>query len=395
MKRRAGVIARWGPRLALAFTFVAVVAGFLLPQTAGVEAVFNRIFGLAFAVVGFLAARASDGRRIGWLCLAIGATAVAFDVLFGYAATRGPGAVWAYWAGNWVSQVQPVLTIIVLPAVFPTGRSLGPRWRWLVPTSFVVLAMAVLSSALDPDDYEIGDVALGSNPVPFEGTEVVIDVLFLGTLVGGLVCVVAALLSIALRFRRSGGVERQQLRWLFAGVVALAVFVAIVMAAFAAGLSDGVVVDSAMGIVMLSVPVAIGVALTRYRLYDLDRLISRTVAYTLLLALLAATYLGLVVTLGAGARAVTGESGDLVVALSTLAVAAMFQPLRRRLRTVVDRRFNRARYDADRTVEAFGRGLRDQVSLEAVVGELARTAGGAIHPRSVGVVLLERAGGTR
>lgn len=386
---------RWSPRIAFGLTVVGVLVGtFLLPVAEPVEPLFSRLNGFAFAVVGFLATRRPEGRRIGWLCLAVGLALVGFDVTAGYAETRGPGAVWAYWAGEWLSLVQPVLVMVVLPAVFPTGRSLGPRWRWLVPTAVLLLVVAMVSVATADDVYEVEAGPLGRNPLAAPGVDAATEWVFVVVALGALVCAVAAMTSLVLRFRRSRGVERLQLRWLLTGVVGLVGLVLLVVALGAlapVGVADGPlaesVIDGTFGMLLLVLPTSIGVALTRYRLYELDRLLSRTVAYSLLIALLAAVYLGLVVALGAAARALSGESGDLVVAVSTLAVAALFQPVRQRTQEFVDRRFNRARYDAARTVDAFGRELRDQLSLDAIVAALRSTASATVQPGSVGVVL--------
>lgn len=375
--------------IALVLTAAAVIAGtFVLPPAQAVEAILTRLLGLAFAVVGYLAVGAPKGRRMGWLCIAIGVVTVGFDIGLGYAETRGPGAAWAFWTGTVLSQASPVLILMVLPAWFPTGRVLGPRWRWLDPVAAVVLLLAMTAAATDGDlQVLVGDGVLGRNPFPLQVSESVEEVLFLAVAGLGTVCIVGALTSLVLRFRRSRGVERQQLRWLVAGVLAAVLSMGVILVGFVLGLEDGPLVDGAFGVAMLTQPAAIGVALTRHRLYDLDRVVSRTVAYAAVAAVLAGGYLASVVVLGAFARAVSGESGDLVVALSTLAVAAIFQPVRRRVRAAVDRRFDRARYDAAQTIDDFGRGLRDEVSLQAITTQLCVVAGSTFRPDSVGVVL--------
>lgn len=389
-------MSRLGPRFVLALTVIAVLVGtFLLPPAEPVEPFFNRLNGVAFAAVGVLACRRPEGRRIGWLCLTIGLTAVLFDVSAGYAETAGPGAVWAYWFGEWMSLPQPVLVLVVLPALFPTGRPHSSRWRWLVPTALVLLAVAMLSAAFADDTYEVDAGVLGPNPLAAPVLDTVLWPVFAIVALGGLVCAMAALASMVLRFRRSSGIERLQLRWLLFGisalvlmVIALLTLVGLAQIGMEAGSVAESVIDGSFLAVQLVLPASIGIAITRHRLYDLDRLLSRTVAYSLLVALLALVYLGLVVALGAAARALTGESGDIVVALSTLAVAALFQPVRRRTQQLVDRRFNRARYDAVQTADAFGRSLRDEVSTDAIVGSLRMTTGATVRPASVGVVLV-------
>jgi hypothetical protein len=182
---------------------------------------------------------------------------------------------------------------------------------------------------------------------------------------------VAALLCVVLRFRAARGVERQQLRWVAAGA-----------AAAVAGLIGGAVapqdtlLSSVLYASVLCVPVAVAVAVLRYRLWDLDRLVSRTVTYALVTALLVVPYL---LVVPAASRLAAG-SGSLAVAAATLAVAALFQPLRRRVQDLVDRRFNRRRYDAARTLDAFAARLRDQVDLDALEGELLGVVDQTMQP---------------
>jgi hypothetical protein len=190
----------------------------------------------------------------------------------------------------------------------------------------------------------------------------------------------AALVSLVLRFRASRGVERQQLRWVAAGATVAVVGPLLLVPLDSLGLAP---TDSFSWPLLLSVPLAIAVAVLRYRLWDLDRLVSRTVAYVLVTALLLVPYLVVV----PAASGLFQGSGSLAVAAATLAVAALFQPLRRRVQELVDRRFNRRRYDAARTVEAFAARLRDQVDLDALHGELLAVVEGAVQPTTTSLWL--------
>jgi hypothetical protein len=175
---------------------------------------------------------------------------------------------------------------------------------------------------------------------------------------------------VVLRFRSSGGVERQQLRWVAAGAAAVAGLLA------GAAVPQDNVLSGVLYSSVLFIPVAVAVAVLRYRLWDLDRLVSRTVTYALVTALLVVPYLLIVPAAGR----LVGSSGSLAVAAATLAVAALFQPLRRRVQDLVDRRFNRRRYDAARTVEGFAARLRDQVDLNALKGELLAVVDQTMQP---------------
>jgi hypothetical protein len=197
-----------------------------------------------------------------------------------------------------------------------------------------------------------------------------------GALLGLLTaCLVAAVLSLVLRFRRSRGVERQQLKWFtYAGVLL------ILGGPLASYLLPSSVSDVTFGLAIALVPVAAGIAILRYRLYDIDRLISRTLVYGLLTTLLAGVYVLVVLVLGQLFGGIGAEPPSWAVAGATLAVAALFQPARRRIQVVVDRRFNRRKFDAAKTVEAFSVRLREEVDLDALTAELLVVVDQTIQP---------------
>ncbi|HJW36650.1 MAG TPA: hypothetical protein VJ769_08425, partial [Actinomycetes bacterium] len=182
--------------------------------------------------------------------------------------------------------------------------------------------------------------------------------------------------SLLSRFRRARGLERLQLRWLAVGAALAAAALLVALTALVVEEGDSVVLQAAVGICLALLPLATGAAILRYRLYDLDRIISRTLAYGLLTVLLGLGYAGVVLGLGR----LLGRDSSLVVAAATLAVAALFQPLRRRVQDLVDRRFNRRRYDAARTLERFAVRLRDQVDLDALESELLAVVDQTMQP---------------
>jgi hypothetical protein len=192
--------------------------------------------------------------------------------------------------------------------------------------------------------------------------------------------------ALLMRFRRSRGVERQQLKWFtFAGVVTFAGFILIVTPS-QYGLIGPIYLLVGLPL-LLSMPVAAGVAILRYRLYDIDRLINRTLVYGLLTAMLGLGYAGIVLALGQLSGGVTSDPPSWAVAGATLAVAAVFQPARRRIQRAVDRRFNRRRYNAARTVEAFSRRLRDEVDLDTLSAELLTVVDQTMQPTTASLWL--------
>jgi len=197
-----------------------------------------------------------------------------------------------------------------------------------------------------------------------------------------LVCTGAAVVSLVLRFRRSQGVERQQLKWFtYAGVLLFA------WSAVDLVLPDVAPFTAFFGLTIALVPVAAGIAVLRYRLYDIDRLINRTLVYGLLTALLAGVYAGAVLVLGQVFGGFRAEPPTWAIAGVTLAVAALFQPARRRIQQVVDRRFNRRNYDAAKTIEAFSARLRDEVDLDALSAELLAVTNLTMQPTAASLWL--------
>jgi hypothetical protein len=239
----------------------------------------------------------------------------------------------------------------------PTGRLPSPRWRWWARLAAAAPVVTVLGSVVQPDplapDYY-------GNPLAVPALARVLVVPAVAGVVAVMVSLLVGALSLVVRFRRAQGVERLQLRWLaYAAALAAGLLLVALFAGFLLAKDEVVFVSLALGVALL--PLATGAAILQYRLFDLDRIISRTLAYGLLTVLLGLGYAAVVLGLGR----LLGRDSSLAVAAATLAVAALFQPLRRRVQAAVDRRFNRRRYDAARIIEAFAARLRDQVDLDA------------------------------
>ena len=332
------------------------------------------------ATVGALVASRRPRNPVGWLLLTFGLLVVVSLVAVGYVAyglVARPGALPAtdaavvlVYALNDSGAPVPVLALALL--LTPTGSLPSRRWRWL---GFALAAVAVASVIGGPFNHRPLEPPLESvtSPLGIDLAASSPTVRLLYEVVGGVLSVafplviVAATGSLVMRFWRARGVERQQLRWvaLAAALVPVAVLVAIAASTIGGPAAD-TMVTFAIGTVSWLVPLALGAAVLRYRLYDLDRIISRTLAYGLVTLLLGGGYAAVVLLLGR----LLGRSSSLAVAGATLAVAALFQPVRRRVQAVVDRRFNRRRYDAARTIAAFSTRLRQQVDLDSLTGEL-------------------------
>jgi hypothetical protein len=392
---------RWPAALAWALaglTVLTLAAGFWLaellwstgwePRPSNAIAVVGAIILVtvsAAAVGAFLASR-RPRHPVGWLLLGVGldlnvSLLVQSYVKYGLLAQPGalPGA--RYLAGFAYSTVPIWLSCAGFVLLLtPTGSLPSPRWRWwariaaAAPVVVVVLGSVVQADPLAPD-YR-------GNPLAVPALARVLAV----PAVAGIVIVVVALLvgagSLVVRFRRARGVERQQLRWLaYAAACAAALLLVALVGAFVFGNDSVSLVSSSLCVALL--PLATGAAILRYRLYDLDRIISRTLAYGLLTVLLGGGYAGVVLGLGQ----LLGRDSPLVVAGATLAAAAMFRPARRRIQQAVDRHFNRRRYDAARTIAAFSARLRQQVDLDTLTAELLGVVELTMQPTSASLWL--------
>jgi hypothetical protein len=276
-----------------------------------------------------------------------------------------------------------LLTAALVPLLllwFPDGRLPSVRWRWTHRT--LIAAVVLGASSAWARDGTLG-IAPVANPLGRSGTWSVLSEVALGAAVFGVfACFLAGIGSLLVRYRRGGVQQRLQVRWL---AVAAAIFSLTVWID-----PPGIWDELFEAVAFTALPAAVTVAVLRYRLYELDRLLSRTLTYAVVVAVLLGVYITSVVTLGSVLRGVTGRaSDDLVVAAGTLLAAAVFQPARRRVAAGLDRRFDRARYDAHRTVERFGQRLRDEVDLEALSHELLAVTAETVAPSTADVWLRE------
>lgn len=314
---------------------------------------------LTFAGMGVLVVRHQPRHTIGWLLIVAGVAVEATGVLDEYVRfshARAGGSVWrgAGATGDRFAVLFVASVMVAVPLLFPSGRLLSPRWR---PVLWATAA-GTAAGLVRPD----------------------LIVLLLP-------CGATALASVGLRYLRSSAVERLQIRWVLLAIsVTLLSLVSVAVTGHGLGTPTPGwfrVVADASGVLIALIPIAMGIAVLRYRLYDIDRLVSRTLTYATVTTGLAVLY-----AVGVTALGRVGPAGNgLSVAATTLVVAALFQPLRRRVQSAVDRRFNRAAYDADRTMDDFRRRLREEVDLAAVRTDLLQVVHGTVQPSAVGLWL--------
>jgi hypothetical protein len=335
----------------------------------------------SFALVGAFIASRRPENPIGWLFLGFGVIAAVDFAAYSYAyrtLVSHPGSLPA---GDVAASVahhvwHPGFGLFVFSfLVFPRGRLLSPRWRWAAGATVVTYAGLAVSGIFDAGFLD-AEPDLPAKPLFHGPVEEIASTVFGILLFANLALLVVAGASLILRLRRSGGEERQQIKW-------FAYTVAFVMFAFPVTLS---VLDDAYGVFLFPlVPASAAVAILRYRLYDIDVVVNRTLVYGALTATLGGAYLASVLLL----QLVLSPSSDLAIAGSTLAVAALFRPARSRIQTFVDRRFYRRRYDAVRTIERFGAYLRDEVDLDALRAELRGVVAETVQPAHVSLWLRE------
>jgi hypothetical protein len=351
----------------------------------GLNGVVGGVFIAAFATVGALLAWKRPGNPIGWLLSATGLADACggFSVLLLHFHRTLTLASWVGW--TFLLGIGLCVFVVLL---FPTGHLPSRRWQPVAWAAGAGLAGWAVGASFAPTIFTDSP----SPPNPVGVPRPAGDILYVVAAGGGVLIAatgLAAIASLAFRYRRAGTAERAQLKWLvYAGALIVAALVAEVLVQKIMGTGTAATnLQNAIstGAVAL-IPVAIGIAVLRYRLYDIDRVISRTLAYAIVTGLLIGIYAGLVLL----ATQVLQIRGAVAVAAATLAAAALFNPVRRRVQHRVDRRFNRARYDAETTVAAFAARLKDAVDLDTVRADLAGVVQAALEPAHVWVWSADR-----
>jgi hypothetical protein len=354
------------------------------------------VLGLALLLFGWFGAlivSRQPSHPIGWILGAFSVIGGVGDFASEYAIyglrshpDAVPGAAALAWFASWVFALYLALLAALL-LLFPTGRPPSPRWRWVLCLAGIGAGFSVVGALSMWPRRGIGLLQVFGGPEPVG----VLGILYYVGFWVALVAVLAAIASLVVRFRRARGVERQQLKWVvYAVVVVVLCFILLMVAPNSMDPSE-LAVDVVFSLLIALIPVAMGVAILRYRLYDIDRLINRTLVYGLLTAVLGAVYAALVLVLGQLFGGIGTTTPSWAVAGATLAVAALFQPARRRIQQAVDRRFNRQRYDTARTIEAFSARLRHQVDLDTLTAELLAVVDHTVEPTAVSLWLRPQA----
>jgi hypothetical protein len=358
------------------------------------DQLFTRVVWGAWPTIGAVIVARQPRNRIGWLCCGVGfllGPAFLGQDYAWYALMHRPGSLPGGlamgWLGSWPWFIALELILVFVPLLFPNGHLVSPRWRPVAWTAAAWLTLIWVGAAFSPGPLEGAGAKTVPNPLGIEGAEAAFNLL---ETIGGLglgLLILVSVASLVVRFRRARGVERQQLKWFtYATVLSVLLFLIFILT----GLDTRA--PSLLGYViaalwLMAIPMAIGVAVLRYHLFDIDRLINRTLVYGLLTAMLAVVYAAVVLALGQLFGGLGTEPPSWAVAGATLAVAALFQPARRRIQQAVDRRFNRRKYNVARTVEAFAVRLRNELDLDSLSAELVAVVDNTMQPTAVSLWL--------
>jgi hypothetical protein len=346
--------------------------------------VFDAIW--AFAFIGFPTAGALIASKVprsplGWL-LCVAPLLLMFGVFAGdksHVIENSGGSVSSATALGWLSQITFELGLGLLcfvPLFVPDGKLPSRRWRPLAVCMGIVVVLGSLNAMFTPGQMSDSNL---ENPLGVPALKGALNAADSLSGSGLIILLLLSVVSIGFRFRRSRGVARQQLKWLAFGAGVIVLFLVIIPISEALGLGEGPLSTVLFLPVLLALPVTLGIAMLKHRLYDIDVVLNRTLVYGTLTAVLGAAYLGTVVLLQQLLDPITAQS-DISIAASTLAVAALFRPVRTRIQTFIDRRFYRRKYDAASTLETFATRLRDRVELDSLSQDLVAVVSSTMQP---------------
>jgi hypothetical protein len=379
----------------LALVCLEMLAAFALGVSIGAASLLTVTYVVVNGTVGSLLASRLPGHPVGWLLITASVCFATGGLLVTYverALVSAPGSLpvgpLTVLASNWFFGLGSAIAATFVLLLFPTGHLPSARWKPVAWTAAIATLLMLLGVTLSPDPFEGLPIANPFALSPDDPLGLVVEGGGVGLL---LLTILASVASLILRFRRAAMVERQQLKWAVFAVIILAIGLlgsySLELANGPANLSDEFE-NTVITIGLSLLPVAIAVAILRYRLYEIDRLISRTVGYVLVVVVL-----GLVYAIGAvwlPTRLMGEQTPPLFVAGSTLVVAALFNPVRRRVLHWVDRRFYRSRYDGERVVSEFSGRLRDQTDVDQLADDWVSVVAETVQPSSVGVWVRDR-----
>ena len=358
----------------------------VVPTTSKMPALVFLVFtamSASMGIVGALIVTRQAPNAVGWI-LWVGAVATFVSditsVYANFAVTPDgaalPGATFVAWLAPIGFFPSFIAILIFVPLLFPDGRYLGRRWRWVGAFGAAVVGLILAGIMFTPGP--LAEYPAIVNPVGLAPIDALRPLLAAASTWGFVIVAPLAIASAVVRYRRGSTLERTQLRWFGA---AAGLTVAVLVMAFALGLQGEAAALAWLGGILgvTLIPIAIGVAILRYRLYEIDRLVSRTIGWAVVTAVLVGVFATLVVSLQTVFAQLANES-SLAVAASTLVAFALFQPVRRRVQRVVDRRFDRARYDGEKTTQAFARLVREQVEIDALARDLRAAVDGSMSP---------------
>ncbi len=351
------------------------------PEPRG-EAVFVSIVAILFAVLAALIISRQPHNMVGWLMMILVIAIVvppptAFPQWFLAAAANPSTFLLLYvWIAGW-SWIPIIFPIILIPLHFPTGAPPAPRWRIVDYLALAMVAsfMLITAGSANFRGEVAGEDFAIPNPIGFLSDQTADTLLGVPWSIALFLLVGLSSFSIFARYRRAGTIERQQIKWLLFACMPLVV-------AYALPNTSGVS-TWLFALAVLAIPIAIGIAILRYQLYDIDVIIRKTLLYAILTALLALVYFGLVLLLQTAFGGVAGEQPPAIIVISTLVIAALFAPLRRRVQEVLDRRFFRKKYDAQQVLAQFAHSARDETDMAALSNELVRVVQETIQPQGV------------
>lgn len=350
--------------------------------------------GPAYAIVGLLIATRKPRNPIGWLALGLSILIALHDMVWQYTIRAGaiepglwPGEGAAAWLAGWFALLMmPPLPFTLILLYYPDGQLLKPFGPWIARLAVLSVLLGTAIVIIQPSLLIGGPAGDGGGyPVPRVALRLAEN--------GSYLSFLGAALSIVQRYRRSTGVERHQVKWL--AYISSIIGVTFAAGMFAWSMRGGYYVGSAiLSFVVfgsaIGIPVTIGIAILKQRLYEIDPIINRTLVYGALMAVLAVTYLSIVLGLQYALRQIAGQQSSLAIVTSTLAIVALFAPLRNRLQDLIDRRFYRSKYDAEQTLAAFSKRLRNEVDLDRLTAGLMAAVDEALHPSHVSLWMVKR-----